>query len=130
MKKHEMMKNSIRDSVPEIWDEGNKTIHFGYTPRTSTTEDDEEVTQYEGYAIPLSGHMDYGHIKSQIVRFVYADKDVDALLNNALRVCIAPEGKDRTEKQNKHVAEFEELNEWRDIAGEAAAELIESIKTR
>lgn len=130
MKQYELMRNSIMDAIPGIWDADNKTIHFGYVERTNETEEGEEAqVQYHGYAIPLSGCMDYGHIKSEIVKFAYPDKDVDALLNNAVGALIRKTpGTTPSDRDQKAIDDFNHLDEWRAMAGSAAKELMDSLK--
>ena len=130
MKQYELMRNSIMDAIPGIWDADNKTIQFGYVERTSEAEEGEEAqVQYHGYAIPLSGCMDYGHIKSEIVKFAYPDKDVDALLNNAVGALIRKHlAITLSERDQQAIYEFSHLDEWRAMAGSAAKELMDSLK--
>ena len=127
MKKYEQFKKTF-DQHPGVWNEQINEINFGFEPVTTTDYEGEEVTQHVGYSIPLTGHVDYGHIKSQIIKHVYPDKDVDALINNALHVLLTSTEENRTESQAQDVSDFLEFSEWRAIAGEAAKELIESLQ--
>lgn len=127
MKKYEQFKKTF-DEQPELWNKQINEINFAFEPVTTADDEGEEVTQHVGYSIPLSGHMDYGHIKSQIIKHVYPDKDVDALINNALHVLLTSTEDNRTESQAQDVSDFLEFSEWRAIAGDAAKELIESLQ--
>ena len=126
MKKFERFKTAVEVTIPEIYDTVGKVIRFGYTEETKQNEEGEDETVYVGYNIPLTGHIDYGHIKSQIIDHVYAQKDVFAIINNALaELMIERAG---GEADETHIAEFAELEEWRAIAAGAAKELVSKFK--
>ena len=126
MKKYERFKTAQEKVIPSIYDNIGKVIRFGYTEQTRTNEDGEDETVFVGYNIPLTGHIDYGHIKSQIIRHAYPDKDVFAIQNNALAELIV----ERTggEVNEQHITDFTHLEEWRAMAGEAARELVDKFK--
>ena len=119
------MRNSIADTVPAIYDADNRTIHFGYVERAQQEGDGEPQVRYHGYALPLTGHMEYGHVKSQIVRYAYPDKDVDALVNNALSALLRERaGSVLAPEDETDIARFLDFDEWRVIAGIAARTLM------
>ena len=125
MKKYERFKTAIEPSIPAIWDEVGKTIRFGYEQETALDEEGEEITVYRGYNISLSGHMDYGHVKSEIIKHVYSDKDMAALINNALSALMVERaGIELDAGQLQDIEDYMHMNEWRDIAGAAAKELL------
>lgn len=126
MKKYERFKTAEEKVIPSIYDNIGKVIRFGYTEQTRTDEDGEDETVYVGFNIPLTGHIDYGHIKSQIIKHVYADKDVDAILNNAVGELIIERAGGTANEE--HITDFTDLQEWRAMAGQAARELVDNFK--
>ena len=127
-KRYEVFKVSEYDHMPSLYDTVGKVIRFGYTQETKKDEDDNDVEVYVGYNIPLSGHMDYGHIKSQIVEHVYAPKEEFAILSNAVSALIKERaGVTDDPAIDEDIAAFIEFDEWREMAGDAAQQLINSI---
>jgi len=126
MKKYERFKTAVENQIPEIYDNVGKVVRFGYTEETRLDEGGEEETVYVGYNVPLTGLIDYGHIKSQIIGHVYPQKDVEALINNALSELIIERAGGTAKEAD--IQEFTELEEWRAIAAVAAKELVNKFK--
>lgn len=125
MKKYERFKTATEQNIPGVWDKVGETIRFGHEEVTQLDEDGDEISVYRGYNISLSGHMDYGHIKSEIIKHVYSDKDMYGLMNNALSALIVERaGIVLSADQLQDIEDYMHMNEWRDIAGEAARELL------
>lgn len=131
MKHYEKYKTAEELHVPEIFDPIGNMIRFGFTEEIKVDEDGEEHTIQVGYCIPITGYIDYGHIKSQIIEYVYPQKDELALLNNAV-AALLKERAGITAEQDESIEEdiqaFMEFNEWRDIAAQAARDLVNKFK--
>ena len=129
MKRYEKFKTSEYNQVPSLYDEVGNVIRFGFTQVTKQDEEGNDVQVYRGYNIPLSGHFDYGHIKSQIIEHVYAPKEEFAILNNAVSALIKERsGVADDPSIEEDITAFVDFDEWRAIAGDAAKELMDSKK--
>lgn len=129
MKRYERFKESEYDQIPPLYDEVGNVIRFGFTEVTKKDEEGNDVKVYKGYNIPLTGHFDYGHIKSQIIEHVYAPKEVFAILNNAVSALIKERsGVTDDPTIEEDIAAFIEFDEWRTISAEAARQLMDSKK--
>lgn len=126
MKKYERFKTAEEKTIPGIYDSVGRVIRFGYSKVSRTNDEGKEETVYVGYNVPITGHIDYGHIKSQIVRHAYPDKDVDAILNNAVSELILERAGGTANEE--HITDFTDLQEWRAMAGNAAKELVDKYK--
>lgn len=122
MKRFERFRTAVEETIPSIYDSVGKVIRFGYVQEERTNEEGEQQTVFVGYNVPLTGLIDYGHIKSQIIRHAYPDKDVSAIQNNVIaELMIERVGGEANEK---HIDEFGELQQWRTVAAAAAKELM------
>lgn len=128
MKRYERFKTSEYDQIPSLYDEVGNVIRFGFTQATKQDEEGNDVQVYRGYNIPLSGHFDYGHIKSQIIEHVYAPKEEFAILNNAVSALIKERSGVADPSIEEDITAFVDFDEWRAIAGVAAKELMDSKK--
>lgn len=128
MKTYERIKTSEYSQMPSLYDAVGKVIRFGFTQETKQDEDGNNVQVYRGYNIPLTGHMDYGHIKSQIIEHVYAQKEEFAIVNNAVSALIKERAGISDPSIEEDINKFIEFEEWRTMAAEAAKHLMDTLK--
>jgi hypothetical protein len=128
MKKFEKYKVCEALNVPDLYDTVGKVIRFGYTEVTRVNDEGKKEKVFRGYNIPLSGLIDYGHIKSQIVEHVYPQKEEFALLNNAVAALLKERTSIKDDSIEKDIQAFMDFEEWRAMAAAAAKELISKFK--
>ena len=85
-------------------------------PEPSGDEPAESVADAESgrysVTVPLA-QWDYDHIVSRIIRSRYSADQMEAILNNQV-----------ADATSKHVAEFEEMQEWRKLVKRTAKEVL------
>ena len=128
MKKYEQFKTSEYDQIPSLYDTVGKVIRFGFTERIKQDEDGVDKVVYMGYNIPLTGHIDYGHIKSQIIEYVYPPKEEFAILNNAVAALLKERAGITDPSIEEDITAFMEFEEWREMAADAAHQLVDMKK--
>lgn len=128
MKRYEQFKTSEYAQVPELYDSVGKVVRFGFTQEMKKDEDGNDVQVYRGYNIPLTGHMDYGHVKSQIIEHVYPPKEEFAIVNNTVSALIRERAGVSDPSIEEDINAFVEFEEWRTMASEAARQLMNTLK--
>lgn len=128
MKKFERFKVNESLHVPSLYDYVGNVVRFGYEETTKTNEEGEVETVFKGYNVPLTGYFDYGHIKSQIIEYVYAPKEEFALLNNAVSALLKERAGITDPSIEEDINSFLEFEEWREMASTVAHDLMDMIK--
>ncbi len=123
-----MHKTNEFDAIPDLYDTVGNVIRFGFTERTKQDEDGVDYVVYAGYCVPLTGYIDYGHIKSQIIEHVYAPKEEFAVLNNAVSALLKERAGIVDPTIEEDITAFLDFEEWRNIAADAARQLVDMKK--
>lgn len=87
-----------------------RRILFG--KRTEEQETEGQETGRYSVTVPLA-QWDYDHIVTIIIRSRYSADQMEAILNNQV-----------ADATSKHMAEFEEMQEWRKLAKRTAKEVL------
>lgn len=113
MKKFES-KKVFRASIPNIYNESENRIEFGFTEGTSTDNAGNEISGYFGYSVPLTSNRTREDVITQIIRHVYTRGSEDSLKTEAI-ISLS--------KGDKVSDDFSDFAEWRSIAKDAESQL-------
>lgn len=114
MKKFEM-KKVFRTSIPNIYNETENRIEFGFSDGTSTDNSGNEVSGFYGYSVPLTANRTRDDIIMQIIRHVYTGGDEESIKTEAIL---------DLSLGNKVSDEFTDFSEWRTMAKDAANSML------
>lgn len=119
-----------QEEKPQVYDKESRYVYLDIKPETRT---DEEGNVKEGWSfiqIQIDRHIDYGHIKSQLIEAGFAQKDEFGLLMNAVERIIftlggASKFSDTAQLMDEtDIKAFLEFAEWRAMCAEAAKEVM------
>ena len=114
MKKFES-KKVFRASVPNIYNESENRIEFGFTEGTSTDNEGNEVNGFYGYSVPLTSNRTREDVITQIIRHVYTRGSEDSIKTDAI-IALSSGGKVSDD--------FSDFAEWRSMAKDAEEQLV------
>ena len=127
-----------QETQPEVYDKETRIVCLDIMKDNQTLTDGEETEIKEGYSyipVEIDTHIDYGHIKSQLIEAGFAQKDEFGLLMNAVDSIIKSANSADTWKAFKDglagendVQTFVEFCEFRSMCSEAAKEVMKFYK--
>ena len=120
------------EQEPKTYDKETRIVCLDIQPEKGTKmggsgEDSEPVAGYSYIPIPVDRHIDYGHVKSQLIEAGFAQKDEFGLLMNAVSSIIG--GLEAIAEDNPDVREilagedilaFVDFCEYRKMCADAA----------
>lgn len=119
-----------QEDKPQVYDKENRYVYLDIKEETRADEDGKEKKGWSFIQIQIDRHIDYGHIKSQLIEAGFAQKDEFGLLMNAMeRIIITLQGAtkfgDTAQGMNDaDIKAFMEFAEWRAMCAEAAKEVM------
>ena len=126
---------------PMVYNKETRTVCLDIKPEKggmgSISEDGEQKFSdgYSYIAVNIDKHIDYGHIKSQLIEAGFAQKDEFGLLMNTvgklvdmLEVLAEDNETIRLMLADDDILSFVDFNEWRKMCADAAKEVINSYK--
>ena len=128
------------EQEPKTYDKEARIVCLDIQPEKSTrmggsAEESELVDGYSYIPIQIDRHIDYGHVKSQLIEAGFAQKDEFGLLMNAVSSIIG--GLEVIAEDNPDVREilagedilaFVDFCEYRKMCADAAKEVIKSYQ--
>ena len=73
-----------QEQKPAIYDKPTRTVSLDIVAETRTDEDGNKKQGWSYIPVQIDRHIDYGHIKSQLIESGFAQKDEFGLLMNAV----------------------------------------------
>lgn len=73
-----------QEQKPAIYDKPTRTVCLDIVAETRTDEDGNKKQGWSYIPVQIDRHIDYGHIKSQLIESGFAQKDEFGLLMNAV----------------------------------------------
>ena len=126
---------------PKVYDKETRTVCLDIQPEKGSNgsmSENGEAELVDGYsyiAITIDPHIEYGHIKSQLIEAGFAQKDEFGLLMNTvgklvdmLEVLAEDNETIRLMLADDDILSFVDFNEWRKMCADAAKEVINSYK--
>lgn len=97
------------------------------TEATETSEATSIATGKSGFQVQIDPLLDYGHVKSQLIEAAYPQKEEFAILFNVVNALLHERsGETLTEAEQADIAAFGEMQQWRELCAEAAAQVIKN----
>ena len=73
-----------QEQKPAIYDKPTRTVCLDIVAETQTDEDGHKKQGWSSIPVQIDRHIDYGHIKSQLIESGFAQKDEFGLVMNAV----------------------------------------------
>lgn len=73
-----------QEQKPAIYDKPTRTVCLDIVAETRTDEEGNEKQGWSFIPVQIDRHIDYGHIKSQLIESGFAQKDEFGLVMNAV----------------------------------------------
>ena len=119
-----------QEQKPAIYDKPTRTVCLDIVAETRTDEEGNEQQGWSYIPVQIDRHIDYGHIKSQLIESGFAQKDEFGLLMNAVENiidAIASASSFEDFKKNADTADiraFADFCEFRKMCADAAKEVL------
>ena len=115
-----------QENKPAIYDKPTRTVCLDIVAETQTDEEGNKKQGWSYIPVQIDRHIDYGHIKSQLIESGFAQKDEFGLVMNAVEGiidAIATSSRWEDFKKNADTADiraFAALCEFRKMRADAA----------
>ena len=126
---------------PKVYDKETRTVCLDIQPEkgnNGSMSENGEAELVDGYsyiAITIDPHIEYGHIKSQLIEAGFAQKDEFGLLMNTVGCLIdilevMAEDNEAIHEMlaHKDILAFADFREYRDMCADAAKVVVEAYK--
>lgn len=119
-----------QEQKPAIYDKPTRTVCLDIVAETITDEDGNKHQGWSFIPVQIDRHLDYGHIKSQLIESGFAQKDEFGLLMNAVENiidAIASSSTFEDFQRNADTADiraFVDFCEFRRMCADAAKEVL------
>ena len=119
-----------QEQKPAIYDKPTRTVCLDIVAETRTDEEGNKQQGWSFIPVQIDRHIDYGHIKSQLIESGFAQKDEFGLLMNAVENiidAIANASSFEDFKKNADTADiraFADFCEFRKMCADAAKEVL------
>lgn len=120
-----------QEQKPAIYDKPTRTVCLDIVAETQTDEEGNKKQGWSYIPVQIDRHIDYGHIKSQLIESGFAQKDEFGLLMNAVENiidAIATSESFEDFKKNADrlldIAVFLHFCEFRKMCADAAKEVL------
>lgn len=119
-----------QEQKPAIYDKPTRTVCLDIVAETRTDEEGNKQQGWSYIPVQIDRHIDYGHIKSQLIESGFAQKDEFGLLMNAVEsiiYAIANSSSFEDFKKNADTADiiaFLDFCEFRKMCADAAEEVL------
>lgn len=121
------------EQEPKTYDKETRLVCFDIIEETKT-ENEEEKHGYSFYQVEIDRHIDYGHIKSQLIEAAYAQKDEFGLLMNAVDDLLTAISASSNFSELKKSITTEDINAfakfcaYRDLCAQTAKEILKAYE--
>lgn len=125
------LQRRFSETEPAVYDKSTRIVCLDIKADTQTDEDGNEVAGYSYIPVEIDRHIDYGHIKSQLIEAGFAQKDEFGLLMNAVDDLVTAIGasdswsKFKAEAGTEDIQAFRDFCEFRAMCAEAAKKVME-----
>lgn len=119
-------------NLPEVFDKETRIVCLDIKADTQTDEDGNEIQGFSYIPVEIDRHIDYGHIKSQLIEAGFAQKDEFGLLMNAVDNLLTAIGASdswsefKTAASTEDIQAFKDFCEFREMCANAAKKVMES----
>ena len=119
-----------QEAMPKIYDKETRIVCLDITSETQADESGAVKDGYSFIPIEIDSHIDYGHIKSQLIEAGYPQKEEFGLLMNAVDDIINAIMANSTITSIKSALATDDVNTFRDfclfrtMCAEAAKEVM------
>ena len=138
MEKFGTLQRRWSEQKPSTFDKESGYVRMDIRPEkgmTGTGDEQEAVDGYSYLEVQIDRHIDYGHVKSQLIEAGFAQKDEFGLLMNAVSsiICglevIAEDNPDVREiLASEDILAFVDFCEYRKMCADAAKEVVKSYQ--
>lgn len=125
------LQRRFSESRPAVYDKSTRIVCLDIVAETRADEDGNEVAGYSYIPVEIDRHIDYGHIKSQLIEAGFAQKDEFGLLMNAVDNLVTAIGSSDSYSKFKaavstgDIQAFSDICEFRKMCAEAAKKVME-----
>lgn len=118
-----------QENAPVVYDKESRIVCLDIKPEKKVMQVDGEDVEVDGFSflqVEIDGHIDYGHVKSQLIEAGFAQKDEFGLLMNAVDgILNAIDGasswaKFKDELDVEDIAAFSDFMAFRKMCADAA----------
>ena len=119
-----------QEDKPAIYDKPTRTVCLDIVAETRTDEEGNKQQGWSFIPVQIDRHIDYGHIKSQLIESGFAQKDEFGLLMNAVEGIIDAIATSSSFEDFKKNADTEDIRafvafcEFRRMCADAAKEVL------
>lgn len=119
-----------QEQKPAIYDKPTRTVCLDIVAETRTDEDGNKQQGWSYIPVQIDRHIDYGHIKSQLIESGFAQKDEFGLLMNAVENIIDAIATSASFEDFKKNAKTEDIRafvwfcDFRKMCADAAKEVL------
>ena len=119
-----------QEQKPAIYDKPTRTVCLDIVAETQTDEDGNKKQGWSFIPVQIDRHIDYGHIKSQLIESGFAQKDEFGLLMNAVENIIDAFAYSSSFEEFKEIADTADIRafvafcEFRRMCADAAKEVL------
>lgn len=119
-----------QEERPSVYDKSTRIVCLDIVKQPHTDEDGTEKQGYSFIPVEIDRHIDYGHIKSQLIEAGFAQKDEFGLVMNAVESIVRAVNDATTFAKFKEnlscedITSFSDFCEFRKMCAEAAKEVL------
>lgn len=128
------LQRRFSETEPAVYDKSTRIVCLDIKADTQTDEDGNEIQGFSYIPVEIDRHIDYGHIKSQLIEAGFAQKDEFGLLMNAVDNLVTAIGASdswsefKTAASTEDIQAFKDFCEFREMCANAAKKVMESYK--
>lgn len=119
-----------QEERPSVYDKSTRIVCLDIVEESHTDEDGNKKQGYSFIPVEIDRHIDYGHIKSQLIEAGFAQKDEFGLVMNAVESIVravndaATFAKFKENLSCEDITAFSDFCEFRKMCAEAAKEVM------
>lgn len=119
-----------QEERPSVYDKSTRIVCLDIVEESHTDEDGNKKQGYSFIPVEIDRHIDYGHIKSQLIEAGFAQKDEFGLVMNAVESIVRAVNDATTFAKFKEslscedITAFSDFCEFRKMCAEAAKEVM------
>lgn len=119
-----------QEERPSVYDKSTRIVCLDIVEESHTDEDGNKKQGYSFIPVEIDSHIDYGHIKSQLIEAGFAQKDEFGLVMNAVESIVRAVNDATTFAKFKEnlscedITAFSDFCEFRKMCAEAAKEVM------
>lgn len=119
-----------QEERPSVYDKSTRIVCLDIVEESHTDEEGNKKQGYSFIPVEIDRHIDYGHIKSQLIEAGFAQKDEFGLVMNAVESIVravndaATFAKFKENLSCEDITAFSDFCEFRKMCAEAAKEVM------